>query len=1239
MRPAFIILLLSFLVPTPAIAQDFPVDTSRLSMELVAGHPAYFNGDYEQLRSDLIDAMLADRTSPLLPVAARQLHAVEILCASEFPPHRLAELIEGIQHGETSGVLRLLYGMQLNRTRFRDVRSLASEDLYAPHFTHWRVLRNWGDAGHPSPLFDGSLPPNPYHAELEDPADGTVRRWEPLLRRHSSNQVEPSAGNSAPSGSTYSAIWLKAEPQLGTLSLLADEAFRAWWNGMPVFEHHRRDYTELQSLHEALVHVQEGWNLLLIQHASEDDLYLGGQLLSRHGAEIPVTEWREGMELAPPLDRQPPPMETLEIDPWRPTPDGNWSEIMKLLLALQEEREDLGLAVAEPLELTPHQQAAWLHWRHELVSEAYHLPESIVRQRLLELEARIAELGLGDVRVEMAAARRMFEEDRLEHALTATRELAQKAPRFYEPRQLECEVLLELDPTGTLALPSLISMTEDFPLLDWAWEQRMLLAEEMDHRGLALELARQRSRITSSGAMDLIDLLLEGPVEQLDEAAEMLTRIRMERPDEKRLDSRERRLARRLGEQGLALQALRDEAASHPSDLSRLEDLARALMRANQLEEAKAVLRRIQQLAPSHGISRRTLAVLGEFDRAEEFFSAFDVDTETMLARKEELDSSTSVAMLLDSGMVYLLPDGGYIYRVHNLDVALDRRGTEMLHERGVAGTPLSLRVITTDGDVLEPHQVDDTWVMPSLDPGDVIESVYDRYARGAPGVVPEPGNWRFASFDLPFLLSRWVLFVPDGLDGSLREHGFDGLHEVVDWPGGKVHVFTREHDLLFEPEVLMPSELEILPWVAYGEDQPLEWSALQWREYFHWQSALTADLELELRQFLAEMDLPADNRGRAEAIFQQVEARTLDFDSDGDANDVWLLRRGNPTFLLSALYRLAGVQHEWALLESSAPELNEDPLQPFQDGSRFQLPCLRIAQVDEEPTWMLLMAKGAPFGDLAPSLLGAEALVLEPEGYRLEEISREGLDDLWDRDLSIAYRLGEDTTAMVSGIIEIGGMQGGSLREAISQLPPQEVDQALRQLGAQMVKGLDLNTARLVDLDVPGAPLKIEYEGTVPGFIQRSGDRFGARLRIPELGLAESLGPTDRQYDFVLRAAQGVRTRIQLDCGDSWAYEYGPTAASEHREGFHYDFTVEGDERHLVVERILRVRGARVPAVDFAEFLDHMRHLENQEKRAVQLMEVLPEREEEPLETPVEPTSPEQEPTSPEQDQQEAQQ
>ena len=1211
-----ILAISTLLLASPAATlQTAQVSTSKLSSELIVGHPGLFNGDVDSVRNDLLEAMLNDRSSPLLGAAAHQALLLSEYCSTNMDPTLLAQLIEGVDNGAASADIRSLYIQELQRSRFQDISPLQlpqrpphQNDLFDHWFTNWRVLQPWGELDHPTPMRAATIPPDPRQLQVVDPANGQTRTWQTLTRTSNRTWIRPDNLAWQNVGCGYAALWVRAEPQVAMLELHADEAMRAWWNGMPTFEALREGLPERKDTFQAYVNVQAGWNLLLVQYENGQDLFLGGRLLTRDGRLLPFYEWEDATS-APELPAVPMPAEILDLAYWQPLGNDPWDVILRCALALHHNRADLALATPEPPAMSNQQMAAWLNWQHHAYRQAYHLSPSVVRNRLLEIEARSSELACNDVGLELFAAARLQEEDKREEALTLTRALVAAHPDIYAARRLEAAILLEIDRSGTLAQPVIEAIAASFPQADWPLEQLESFATDHGDRARALLYAKARLTTNTEGGWNLIDLLLESSdPEQIQLAHDLFARAAFEEPDHYSTKRIQRQLWHIDGKQDKVLAELRAEVVRTPNFIDAYRRLAEYQIRHGELAAATQAYETILNLDPSNEQALRTLKVLANQDDAAEFFATFGPDVAAQLAQRQSIAGDNSTAMLLDSGMVYMLADGGLIYRVHNLDLALDRNGTEVLHEMGVVGSPQLARIITSDGEILEPHQVNDSFVMPSLDPGDVIETVYDRYIPGLFGLAANPGIWNFSSFEQPFALSRWVIFVPNGAPGFLREHNFDGGHEVLDWKNGKVHIFNRAENARLEPEVLMPSEMELLPWVAFGNDTPLERVAEKWRTYFLWQTSLPADTELELRTFLATLDQSGSNLEKAQRIYAAVTQLILDFNDDGNLVDVWTLKRGNPTFLLSALYRLAGIPHEWSLLQTSAPELKENPLTPFTSGADFVYPALRVAEAGAEPVWMLLLTRGTPFGELSPALLGAPAMVLEPQGYRLEEVSRDGLNELWDMDLHIAYAIKADDSAAAIGKLTMGGVQGAAIREALAQLSPQEIDQALRQLSAQMVKGLNLRTAQVSDMEITGGPLVIDFDGVIPEFVQRRENSNGARLRIPELGLADGLGPAERQYNFVMRAAQRVRTSVQLDTGSGWTLEYGPENSSEIRDGFRYDFAVEKDAQHLLVRRTLEMRGTAISAADFPSFIATMKALENQETRAVRLTEVVGE-------------------------------
>lgn len=1187
-------------------APRFDVDTSQLSAKLLMGHPGLFNGEYDQVRTDWMAALVNDRTSPFAAFAARRLSNLNGLCAESLDPSALANLIEGVDNGEVSFELKRLYLHELRRSRFADVRPVFEGDLFDDWFTNWRVLMPWGPLAAPRPMRSLATPPDPRQAMVTDPSNGMERQWRSSIRLANRTLVSPDSHAHLQAGTSYAALWVRADLDVAKLELHASDAFRAWWNGFPTFEDLHIGPTTSNNIHRALVNVQPGWNLLLVEFPTGGDMRLGGRLTDRDGRIVPFHEW-DDFASAPALPEIPMPAEVFGLARWEPLSSDAYSLMARSEMAVIAGRSADALALAKPSDMDAETEAAWLHTRHHAISTGNHLPSAVRRNRLIALEQEMSALGFFDLRLQLASARRLHSEDKAEDALALmNNEAFAPYTDALSVELLRASILQTLDGSGTLSKPKLWALHERFPKVDAPLDMLQDIAEAHDDRASQLQLARKRLATTGAGSTALLPLLVEGTDGDRDEARGLIDTLMAEEPRHSSGLFYRNRIWRIEGDLRAEIVYLEDRVARQPNRPNPLQRLGKAHLRHGNMTAATEYLQRALTLDPADNDLRDlVLRLTGQPDRAAVFFTAFAPDIEAQLAKRDAMEKETSTAMLLDSGMVFFQPDGSYLYRVDNLDLALDRRGTEMLHELPVIGKSLIAEIHSADGATLEPHQVDRSWVMPSLDPGDVIATSYMRNSRGLPGRAPNPGNWRFNSLEKEFALSRWVIYVPNGLLGRLIEHDFDGTHQILDWKGGKVHIFERHDSKRLEPEVLMPSQNEIMPWVAYGEDAPQEWEAENWRRWFLWQSSVSPDTEVELREFLLTLDLSGDDMTKAQAIYAAIDQYVIDYDGSGDVTDIWTLKRGNPTYFLSALFDLAYIPHEWALMQSIAPELNPDPEKPFNDGGSYDTPALRLSTMEEghEPVWLAVQARGTAFGSLPAQMLGAEALVLEPRGYRIESVSRAGLEDLWDLDLVVAYTIQSNDGALVVGTLAITGAKGAMLREQLAQIDPQQRDQAVRSITAQMVKGMDLETSAFIDLEAAGAPLRLNFTGMIPDFVQGSGEKFGARLRIPELGLGDGLGPADRELPFAFRSTIRMRTHVQLDATESWNIEYGPENVLSEREGFLYDFRVAKDAHHLTVDRILVMRGLEMPAVQFPAFISSMKEYENQEARAVRLV------------------------------------
>ncbi len=1232
MTPATLLLALAPLL------QAGGATAPELDARLLVAHPGLSSGDFDAVAEDWLAAVEAHRGSPLAALALTRLREITRagLTSRPLSPARLANLIEGLDDGAASWAARELMADALRASRFTD-RPAFTEDLWFDAVRHWRVLGPWGDLDEPAPLLVDEPGSPQYRLEPEafDPERGRILVWRTIQRPNNAASVRPSGWvqGGDQGGSGYLLAFLSAPAGGARLEVRSDGSFRAWWNLAPALEELRAMPTAGEEVHQAAVQVLPGWNVLLVEFPLREDARFTARLLDADGGILPVREWTEDAWPMLPLVLDAAPPLALELARPLATPDP-WQRILDVHRLRLAGRVDRALAVTVPeaddVEPADGDDAdggdaaapdgaerlalrrAFLLARHQALGEAFqHLPGDVRRQRLQETEDALAAAGGLPPQAALARIRRLAGEDRPADAVALARSARAAAPDCPLLAVAEAEALERLDHDGVLAARVLDAAAARWPEHALVAERRARLALDHDvgprSRGLAVSAVRLGAG--DSLFATTVRLLLQGTPEERALAGAWLERARAEAPGDRQL--RELHYAQLLtqGQSGRFLDELARRAERAPWLAARWRRLGLEALSQGDEERALDALRRALAITPSDPWLRRTLVALGApADGADAFFLA-EVPPPGAVADVEP-PGGASTARLLDHGAVWVLPDGGFQYRTDTVVVPLDRQGTEQLHELPAGEDPRLARVVQSDGRVFEPVWLEGSFVLPELDPGDRVETEEDRHREGTPGVPPDFGTWRFASFDEPFAWSRLVVFVPHGVPGEFRAFHFDGAHEVEETPAGVIHRFEVRDAARLPREVLMPSDDEVLPWIAFGADRTPDRRARILHRWAAWNATPPADVEAELRAWIEGMDLPDDVDERARILYDAVLDHFVEVTNQGDVTDAWTLKRGSAAVLLGAVYRLAGVPFSWAFAKSFAPDLDPEPVHAFADGSDYQVPYLVLPPTEEggTRTWLTPVDQALGFGQVPLAQMGASALVLDGGGvFHFDRVPDDGLDDLWNTTSDVRYRLREDLSAEAEARLVVPGAQGSILRENVRQMEPAQREQLARQLAAQFIPGLDLADFAFIGLDERGAPFRIDLHGTVPNFVIAKGDVHGARLRFPELGLSQGLGPAERRWPFVFRDVLRLRNRVEIQAGDAWTLEYGPQPVEEERPGFAYRFAIEREPHRLAVERALSLRGLVLAPSEFPDFLDFLRRVEQQEKRAVRLVPALP--------------------------------
>ena len=1180
----------------------------QLTARALAAHPGLEEGRFAQVREDWLAGIEQDPDTQLAEIAAELLGELDPLCADGIDPGRLEALIARTRNGSTSLELRLRLLREIGRLRFSDEPHALERDLFDDFVTHWWVIGPLGRMDAPDPLRLDGGPGAPEHAPAAEhrSAWGETLRWRPLRRSANEMDVAPDELVFPDSGGcAYLLAFVRAEGDAARLQLISGDAFSMYWNGRLVLEELREGHTRTQYQFDVPVRLGRPWNALLIRYENGRGSQFAARLLDDRGRLLALEEADADPSAWPAWEPWPPGPEIASEPPFWMTDafEDAFAGPLAMRLMTLRQRCDRALAVEAPSE--PEVLPAWLYARHEALRHATHLPGEIARQEEIQVEERLVGLGHRFPEIELGRVERAMAEDRPEEALELARELLARHPHQPLFEHLHARALTALDATGSLARAAVHETVRRFPRYAPALD--LLAAWSVESGDATGELDWNLRSLAADGdddvvAREVIVGLARGG--RAGRAQELLDRWRAHEPGADLLDGIQRRIWFEASDREALLAFLQREIERRPGHPGPILDLARELAGNGEHEASVEALVRTAQLAPGYASVHRALELLGVPDPAEEFFAAFAPDREEALAAAGSA-TDASTALVLDSGLVYVRPDGTAQHRTHSIRLALDRTGTEAIHEQAARGGTRVARVLEAGGGTKEPIVVDGSWVWPSLDPGDAVELVFDHVVEGRPGVAPSIGAWHFSSFEQPFVRSRYVVFVPDGLPGAWRRFHFEGSHEQIPWRDGVVHVFFERDQPRQEDEPFRPSYQEILPWVEYGADVPEEVAAALFRRHFALSSALAADTGVELRR------LADSTRGsqleRARALYEAVTERVLDFSGGGDTTDVWTLRRGDPTGLLAALYGEAGIEYDWAILRPAAsPELIGEPLQAFFGLEQFELACLRLAARDESDraVWVILRpgARGTPFGRVPEGMEGARAWVFGDGGPEWTELPRAGSEEAWTTDVEVTYTVQEDGSARAQGTIAISGVRGALMREQLAKAEPEQRDQAARGISANVIAGLDLDEWEFLELDRIGAPMNLSFQGHIPGFVQNQGQASECRLRLLPSQLSTSFGAADRTWPLALRIAARTRARVRLEC-PGWRVQYPHDDLLEERDGFRFSFQVDREDSTLAVERVVELRGMWLEPGEVPAFLKRAKELEDVESTPVRLV------------------------------------
>ena len=1183
---------------------DAEVSNLKLNHELIYGHPGYISGDYDAYTLDLLTAIEIDHKSPLLNEAAFMLVAANAKADRMLPSARLARLLELLKGGIAYDRICMLFNSNLYYSRFQLPERLPfREDLFSTWITNWQVTMPLGDLNYSNAL------DQPFELPLRD----NTSQWQTVERSPHAPTANVAVGAPTKLGLGVAVSFFESMSGPALLNFSCDEPVKLWLNGQLIFDHLSFDVFSrpTQTLYQ--VPVASGWNEIVVCYTLESRPQVGARILDLNGDLRAVNEWTDAESMPAMPARAGFSAARVDLYP-ELNEDGAFNSIRKLSLLTQMQAIPQALLVAEPLEMTAHQQLAWLRSLYLTTSAASHFDDSILRQRVDDVYTAIEESNYYVDLAYNSEIRRLLKEDQKNDALELCESLLADLPNNRNLQILHVLCRSYFDYSFALTRAELEELTLKYPRNATAWNILIQQAQQEDNQQRYINLLDQRLQFLGTGVNDLITQLLLGSSQQQQRAKSMIDRMHDERPR----SAEAQELLIEWWELNNDLDAIAahqlKQSERYPRSLSIMNSTVSRLHGIGDDSGALAALEHLEQLSPGYSGIINWKREFGLPVASDTFFEEFGADADAALATRSDdvLGSQFTTTLLLDSAMYYLYSDNSLHAITHTLTQINNKKGALDSGTQSVSGRPIHMRVIKADGTIYEAHQVDESWVLPTLEPGDVIDSKFEYFRSGTVGVPTAIGEFTLQAFNTPFDLSRAAYFIADGCEGEFRVVNFDNQQIIENHKGGTVHIFESIMAPALIPENYMPAQNTILPKVSYGSDFDLSISANQ---LYHWLLNLSqcpADIEAELAMWLDELNPQGDARQRAATIYWAVQDLISDFDGFNDIIDTFTLGQGRPIGLLAKLYELNGITHEWAFIKQQAEHLiSGTPL--FETGTSYQIPALRLPPIvaGGTPLWVFAIEHYAPLGLVEEAMYGAEAMVVKRNSYRLEKVMAQIPSDLLNNDIEIHFHVRDDNSAEVSGEMHMRVMQGAMMRKQLKQISPDQLSQAQLSFAGNLVKGLDVTSGEFFTPDPSNDDRLFHYSftGTIQNFVQARGERFGGRLRFPlSSAIHAQLGKADREYDFVLPIREFSNIKVRVTTEGGYTMNYGPVSNSESFSGFNYDINIEKSESEINFEVNTRFDGLKIAKGDFAGFLALLQEIEKQEKRMIEFIPVVVE-------------------------------
>lgn len=632
------------------------------------------------------------------------------------------------------------------------------------------------------------------------------------------------------------------------------------------------------------------------------------------------------------------------------------------------------------------------------------------------------------------------------------------------------------------------------------------------------------------------------------------------------------------------------------------------LYKLGKTREAVDSYKKSLRLDPSQHNLRRLICRLTGKNYA--FWQKYKPDIMESIAKSRATRYVGSTVRLIDQTVMRVYEDGSRVETINELQKILTRSGISGAAEVNIMGEVLEARTILNEKTYLEPVRLPgkQSFTMPGLRENSYIEYLFLLSHKNRYDYTFHAPCWFFRSPDSTekFVFTQYIIQVPENYPFKYIQRNFNKEPKIETFNGLKTYTWTMRNMERVPSEEGTPNVKEFLPYVEVGANLSWEKVANLLRNFYFRRLQPTIELE-NLAEKLT--DSASSEMEKINNIYRYVMDNINDSSSGNRASIINARKQGNRILLLLALFRIAGIDADYALIRPGKDYLYEPNWELPQPDIFTNRAIAVYPKKSNNILWLDTRYEDNTPETILEDFSGATAFVISDTGFRfhtLPRLSSEDFSEINKCEISLPEKLSDSLTITGSNILQ--GKVSALTKSILKNSSEKEKVQAFE---GRMYKRFDNFTSVKLDLPtlhIAGKPYTEKYTAEIGHFLNRfTNSLYKMPLVFEKLQIVEDLesDPEERQNPYRISQYHVSDDVVVVKLNGIYMVEKFPDNVVLKNSYGYYSLTFKNEADRVIIRRKYSFAPVFMEKKDFPGFVKDLRMIRKAEEESVTLSRI----------------------------------